>query len=71
MPVTAVLDLGRGSTLCPLVWIWSPNKQEPGFHIPPSCPGASMWRGGVTMNDAHVHAKSTIQFKDPFHKNVL
>jgi hypothetical protein len=29
---------------------------------PPQCPGASTWRGGVTMNDAYVHDKSTRPF---------
>lgn len=40
------------------------------FISPPQCPGASTWRGGVTMNDAHVRAKWTIQFKEPFPKNL-
>jgi hypothetical protein len=70
MPITAVSVLGRGSTLCPLCRYEVLNTSQY-FIFPPQCPGASTWQGGVTMNDAYACAKSTIQFKDPCHKNLV
>jgi hypothetical protein len=68
MPIIAVSVLGWGSTRTLYFRYVVLLNMSQDFISSPQSPGASTWRGVVTMNDANARAQSTIQVKDPFHK---
>jgi hypothetical protein len=65
-------QLWEGLPLCVLYFgyeILLNTSQD--FISPAQCPGASTWRGGVTMNNAYICTKTIVQFRDPLHKNAV